>query len=197
MAIGVRVSHDPSQEQELRFLIATPSSAVPANKDAILSRVQRHASFSGGKYCAIIFHMYPSPPASKEDNDTTFPSPLHAFNDFQILLLHLCISVPLLPLNDPSTLASVITAFAEPFTSRKPLLAQMKPVNAALDVLPYCTTEARMREGTWVALTDQTTCLRDVAGLCGEDAQGLIEGGVSEEEVEAILGFWAEEWVME
>lgn len=99
-------------------------------------------------------------------------------------------------MNDASALASVITAFAKSFTS-KISPPPMKPVNAALDVLPYCTTDAPMRQEALVALTDQTTCLRDVASLREEDMQRLLEGGMSEEDVGGVLGFWAEEWVVE
>jgi hypothetical protein len=105
------------------------------------------------------------------------------------------INIPLLPLNDTSGLASIITAFTKPFTVKS--LPPAKPINTALHVLPWCTTDAPMRRETLVALTDQTTCLRDVASLRDGDAQELIDGGMSEEDVRGILEFWAEEWVVD
>jgi hypothetical protein len=55
-----------------------------------------------------------------------------------------------------------------------------------------------MTTATLVKVTDVTTCLRDVASLSDRDVGRLMEqGGMDGGDVEALLGFWREEWVAE
>lgn len=188
---SVQLPDASAQQQQLRFIILTPSTVTAGSIDTTLTRLQRHASATEGHNYAAMFLLSPAP---TDESETTWPSPLHAFNQLQITLACVNVTMPLLPITDASTLPSVVAAFAKPLAIKLPL---QKPVNAAMDLLPYCSTEAPVKQQTIVFMTDQAACLRDVASLREGDMGKLMEAGLYAEEAEAALVFWAEEWIVD
>ena len=159
-----------------------------------IARITRFSTLSSGNSCALIFHL--SAVAGKKDDAlSTFPTLIHALNVLQIHLHEARLNLPILPLSNPTALSTILTTFAKPFT--QPRAPGPKLPIAAMDVLPFCTTNAPMRRETLVKVTDVVGCLKDVASLGEGDVGRLIEGGLRMEDVEAMLGFWEEEWVVE
>jgi hypothetical protein len=173
-------------EIELRFLVITPSSFSTARKEETVARVRKLASMTGGKQCAILFLLAPA-------NMVEHASPLHAFNEFQILLMESRLNVPLLPLDNTSSLAKVAIAFAMPHSGKIPPVRARK-LDTSLDLIPYL---GRLSRETVLALADLTTCLRDVASIGEEDAQKLLDAGIRMEELEELFTFWNEEFVID
>jgi len=54
-----------------------------------------------------------------------------------------------------------------------------------------------MTQDTHIAMTDLFSCLRDVANMGDREGavRRLVDGGVRQEEAEACVDFWEEEWV--
>ena len=203
--VTIRIpAHGQTKEQTLRFLILTPSTIASDKVEGTLSRVQRLSSLSGGKFCASIFHLSPFLPPPKPHGPrnasvpkSAFPTPVHAFNTLQIALHKSHINIPLLPLSAPSALPTLLTTFSRPFTQVAPLGPKLP--NAAMDILPFCTTDAPTRQELLVKVSDVAGSLREVAslGLREDDAARLVEEGMGEEDVDGLLRFWEEEWVVE
>ncbi|KAE9964272.1 hypothetical protein BLS_008499 [Venturia inaequalis] len=193
----------PSQvnPRSLRVIILTPSSLSPEKMDATLSRLQHFESLTGGTDSAIMFPLFPAPSAigAKNNASEPFPSSLHAFTEAQLLLMEQSINIPILPLSAPSSLPKIISSFISSLNSSLAVSTTMKPVNAAVDVLPYATGNGSMSQEVHIAMTDMFTSMRDVAGMgSGEETRRtLVQKGLAEDEAEDCMQFWVEEWICE
>lgn len=109
------------------------------------------------------------------------------------------INIPILPLSTPSSLPKIINSFITSLNTNLTVSATSKPINAAVDVLPYATGNGAMSKGVHIAMTDMFTSMRDVAGMgSGEDTKRkLVQKGLSEDEAEDCMQFWVEEWICE
>ncbi|EON64244.1 hypothetical protein W97_03475 [Coniosporium apollinis CBS 100218] len=149
-------------------------------------------------------------------NTTSSPvSGLHAYHQLSAFLLtHADIpSIPLLPLSELSSLEPLLRMYVSTLCTPNPAAVPQKLPNAAMELLPFCTTSPPMRQETVIRLTDVFSSLRDVAALGGVDmdVDGRDEGSVAraeeavrglvemfgEEEARAVVEFWKEEWVAE
>ncbi|TLD24505.1 hypothetical protein E2P81_ATG11841 [Venturia nashicola] len=187
--------------RSLRVIILTQSSISPEKIDATLSRLQHFEYLTGGTDSAIIFPLFPvsGPINAKTKASEPFPTALHAFTRTQLFLMDHSINIPILPLSTPCALPKVINSFISSLNSSLAVSAMMKPVNAAVDVLHYATGSGSMPQEVYIAMTDMFTSMRDVAGMgMGEETRSrLIQRGLSEDEAEACMQFWVEEWICE
>lgn len=137
--------------------------------------------------------------ASKNNASEPFPTSVHAFTQAQLLLMDHSINIPILPLSTPSSLPNIIGSFIASLNSSLAVSATMKPVNAAMDVLPYATGNGAMSQEAHVAMTDTFTSMREVAGMGSgkETRKRLVQKGLTEDEAENCIQFWAEEWICE
>ena len=177
----------PQADIELRFLILTPSPITSSNEEGTLNRVGKFVSLTGGKQCAVLFLHRPA------DSNVGDANTLSALNDLQILLMRRRLDVPLLPLDCAGSLLRIITAFARPYGSNASTLRPEKVITS-LDLVPQLGNLSRE---TVLALTDLTTCLRDIANLGEDDAQKLLDSGTSEEELSALFQCWNKEYMVD
>ncbi|KAJ9648387.1 hypothetical protein H2199_001241 [Coniosporium tulheliwenetii] len=205
-------------------------STTPAVLPATLSRIQHFAALTGATDIAIIFLLSPPvPPTNSTRNGASnshqphsaasSASGLHAYHQLSAsLLMHADIpSIPLLPLSDLSSLESLLRTYVSALCTPQPAAAPQKLPNAAMELLPFCTTSPPMRQETVIRLTDLFSSLRDLA-VVGEVGEGVDESGdgrdgrsveraeelvrglvelLGEEEAKAAVEFWKEEWVAE
>lgn len=77
--------------------------------------------------------------------------------------------------------------------------AASKTVNAAIDVLPYATSNGSMSPEMHIAMTDVFSSMRDVAGMGeGEETKKrLVQQGLRDDEADDCMKFWVEEWICE
>jgi hypothetical protein len=77
------------------------------------------------------------------------------------------------------------------------------PKNAVTDILPYCTTEAPLRQDQVIALSDVVGSIKELVllalGAAVGDIESLykMEGAVGPETTRSIVEFFAEEWEIE
>ncbi|KAF1989578.1 hypothetical protein K402DRAFT_451790 [Aulographum hederae CBS 113979] len=154
--------------------------------------------------------------------NTTAPSGIHAFTALSVLLSSMASAtasaststtlppIPLLPIPDPTFLPIIIQSFTSKLVSpfaATPASDQIP--NAALDLLPYSTTEAPLPQDTLFALSDLFPDLREVvegAGI-GNDDGGIGDGNHNGNENvilrslgregAGVVDFWKGEWVAE
>ncbi|KAF2459840.1 hypothetical protein BDY21DRAFT_336635 [Lineolata rhizophorae] len=161
-----------------------------------------------------------------EGEEPTQTSPLAAFHALEILLLDSALALPLIPLPRPAALPRLVSAFLRGVAQANaaghgPRNAQQQsqanvprgrgtgglaiptsaPVNAALDLLPWCSSEAPLRREHVHILSDLCPNLRSVAELAAwagraEGYRGRIRGeeeigeGMSRREIERAARAW-------
>ncbi len=115
-------------------------------------------------------------------------------------------SIPLLPLSELSSLEPLLRTYVSTLCTPNPAAVPQKVPNAAMELLPFCTTSPPMRQATVIRLTDVAALGSVDMDVCGRDEgsvaraeeamRGLVEM-VGEEEARAVVEFWKEEWVAE
>ncbi|QDS67790.1 hypothetical protein FKW77_006669 [Venturia effusa] len=193
--LAIPISSQRTQ-RSLRVIILTQSSLTPGKIDSTLSRLQHFESLTGGTDSAIIFPLFPAARTGYKTSEP-FPSSIHGFTQAQLLLMEQSINIPILPLSTPTSLPKIISSFITSLNASLTVSATSKPINAAVDVLPYATGNGAMPRDVHIAMTDMFTCMRDVAGMgSGEETKKrLVQQGLAEQEAEDCMQFWVEEWI--
>jgi hypothetical protein len=184
--VAVPIVRPASENKVFRAIVLTPSCASERMPQT-LERVQKFTALTAGVDCTVFFL-----PAT-----ATAVVP-REFQDIQVALIKAGMFLPFEILPNEHVILDILRTYAD---SREllGLPSQDGPAvpMASIDVLPYCSLESPMSTATFMALSDMFPSLRHVSKIGTDEVQldDLVRAGFSEEQAEACISFWSDEWL--
>lgn len=167
-----------SNPESFRLLLLSESDGF----DETRARIDRLCCATGEKQVGVMFLL------REQFSGNGMGSGMTAYLKIQAWLLTSTLALPLIPLQNLSSLPKTLSSFHHSLLKTHPV---PKPVNPVLSLLPYCTTEPPMGEHTANVMSDLTGSLKDLAIFTAtEQGRRMLAEWVGEDKLEAVVGFW-------
>lgn len=213
-------SHPGSSQPHLYLILLTPANLDFAQHATTHARLIRFAHLTGCVLSAIVFLL--NPPhgivGTPDPTATATTSSILALSSLQVVLLadSAISALPVLLLHEPTGLAALVQQHVAALSAaRRPMSCSAsgtrvgRPAdaleatrNSITRLLPHCTagSSGAMSEHAALVLSGAFGGLSELAEDCwqgGVRVKDVLEGEATEEEVNGVVEFWRDEYVVE